>query len=49
MKTIKKHFASFKKAANYQSNLYNKYNSVELVDFPRIDPNGCGTYTFKVK
>jgi len=40
MKRITRHFATMRKAANFQGNLYNKYNSVRLIGFPFVGEDG---------
>jgi len=46
MRTIKKTFKTIKAAANYQGNLYNRYNRVMLISFPRFGESGV--YIFQV-
>jgi hypothetical protein len=40
MKRIKKTYKTLKQAERYQNRLYNKYNSVQLVSFPRFSEDG---------
>ncbi len=47
MKTITKHFKTLKAAETYQNRLYNKYESVELVRWPRFG-EGDGYYSWRV-
>lgn len=44
--TITKYCATLIEAEELQQSLYDKYDSVELIDFPRFTENGV--YTFKV-
>lgn len=39
-KFIRKSFASMLVASKFQGNLYNKYNSVQLITFPRYSEKG---------
>lgn len=45
-KIISKNLKTSKQAENYQEKLYDKYYSVELIDFPRY--SNSGIYTWKV-
>lgn len=47
MKTITKNFTTLKQAERFQNGLYEKYNSVQLVSFPRFEE--AGTYVWHVK
>lgn len=47
MKTILKHCETLKQAEQHQMRLYDKYNHVRLVKFPRFDESGI--YTWEVK
>lgn len=47
MKKIIKCFKTLKDAENYHEKLYNKYNKVQLVDFPRFTE--AGIYTWNVE
>jgi hypothetical protein len=40
MKRITKTYKTLKQAERYQNRLYNKYNSVQLVSFPRFSEDG---------
>ena len=47
MKRIVKVFKSLEQAENFQDNLYNEYNSVQLVQAPLFSEDG--TYIWEVK
>lgn len=47
MKIITKNFKTLRRAAQYQERLYEKYNFVRLVTFPRF--NESGAYTWEVQ
>lgn len=47
MKTITKHFKTLKAAEAYQNRLYNLYESVELIRWPRFG-EGDGYYAWRV-
>lgn len=45
MNLIQKEFKTLKQAENFMNRLYSKYNSVELIQFPKFSENGI--YIFK--
>jgi hypothetical protein len=47
MKRIKKIYKTMKQAESYQNRLYNRYESVRLVSFPRFSEDG--EYVWEVK
>ena len=47
MKRITKHFATLKKAEAYQNRLYNRYDHVRLVNWPRFTEEG--NYEWEVR
>lgn len=47
MKTITKTYKTLKQAESYQNRLYNKYNTVRLVSFPRFSEEGV--YVWQVQ
>lgn len=46
MKKITKHFDTLAQAERYQNRLYDKYDHVRLIDFPRFSESG--TYIWEV-
>lgn len=40
MKRITKKYKTLKQAESYQNRLYNRYNTVRLVSFPRFSEEG---------
>jgi hypothetical protein len=47
MRVIRKEFKTLKQAERYQNQLYNRFESVQLVGFPRFSEDGI--YTWNVK
>lgn len=47
MKAITKTFSTMKEAERFQNRLYNKYDEVRLVSFPRFSEHG--QYVWRVK
>ena len=48
MKEIRKFYSNLKQAERYQNSLYNKYNEVQLVDFPRFSESGVYVWNVKI-
>jgi hypothetical protein len=48
-KTITQRFKSLEGAEAFQDELYEKYDSVQLIQAPRFDPRGAGCYVWKVE
>jgi hypothetical protein len=47
MKTIRKVYQKIKQAESYQNRLYNRFDHVRLVKFPRFEE--AGEYVWEVK
>jgi hypothetical protein len=47
-KLIAKMFNTLEEAEDFQNGLYDKYDSVNLINFPRFHPRGEGKYVWEV-